>query len=97
MRDTHTHRERERERLRHRQREKQAPRREPDVGPYPRTPGSHPGQKSGTKPLSHPEIPRFCEYFYMQTSTTELLTGLKSKKHHQVTLRGQNSHNMNYY
>ena len=38
MRDT----ERERERQRHRQREKQAPRREPNVGLDPGSPGSHP-------------------------------------------------------
>ena len=36
----------ERERQRHRQREKQAPRREPDVGLNPRTPGSRPGLKA---------------------------------------------------
>ena len=35
--------ERERERQRHRQREKQAPRREPDVGLDPGSPGSCPG------------------------------------------------------
>ena len=50
MRDTHT------ERQRHRQREKQAPCREPDVGLDSRTPGSRPGLKAGTKPLSHPGI-----------------------------------------
>ena len=38
-------RERERERQRHRQREKHAPCREPDVGPYPGSPGSHPRPK----------------------------------------------------
>ena len=55
MRDTHTERERERERerQRHRQREKQAPCRDPDVGLNPRSPGTHPGPKAGTKPLSH--------------------------------------------
>ena len=52
-------REREREKQRHRQREKQAPGREPDVGLDPRTPGSHPGPKAGTKPLSHPGIPKY--------------------------------------
>ena len=31
---------------------------EPDVGLHPRTPGSHPGPKAGTKPLSHPGIPK---------------------------------------
>ena len=51
MRDT------ERERQRHRQREKQALCREPDAGLDPRTPGSHPGPKTGAKPLSHPGIP----------------------------------------
>ncbi|XP_048966035.1 Na(+)/citrate cotransporter isoform X2 [Canis lupus baileyi] len=42
---------------RERQREKQAPCREPDAGLYPGTPGSRPGPKAGTKPLSHPGIP----------------------------------------
>ena len=51
MRDT------KREGQRHRQREKQAPCREPDVGLNPRIPGSCPGLKAGTKPLSHPGIP----------------------------------------
>ena len=50
--------ERERERQRHRQREKQAPFREPDVGFDPRSPGSRPGPKAGTKPVCHPGIPR---------------------------------------
>ena len=50
-------RERERERQRHRQKEKQAPRREPDAGLNPRSPGARPGPKAGTKPLSHPGIP----------------------------------------
>ena len=49
--------QRERERQRHRQREKQAPCPEPDVGLYPRTPGSRPGPKAGAEPLSHPGIP----------------------------------------
>ena len=53
MRDTG----RGRERQRHRQREKQAPCKEPDVGLYPGTPGSHSGAKAGAKPLSHPGIP----------------------------------------
>ena len=52
MRDT------EREKQRHRQREKQAPCREPHVGLDPKTPGSPPGLKAGTKPLSHPGISR---------------------------------------
>ena len=51
--------ERERERQRYRQREKQAPCREPDVGLDPRTPGSGPWQKAGTKLLRHPGIPIF--------------------------------------
>ena len=42
---------------RERQREKQAPCREPDAGLDPGTPGSCPGPKAGTKPLSHPGIP----------------------------------------
>ena len=32
--------------------------REPDAGLDPGTPGSHPGPKAGTKPLSHPGIPK---------------------------------------
>ena len=48
--------ERERERQRHRQREKQAPCMKSDVGLDPRTPGSHPGPKAGTKPLSYPGV-----------------------------------------
>ena len=48
MRDT----EAERERLR----KKQAPCREPDMGLDPRTPGSCPGPKAGTKQLSHPGV-----------------------------------------
>ena len=60
MRDRETEREREREReterQRHRQREKQAPYREPDMGLYPRSPGSGPRLKAGAKPLSHPGI-----------------------------------------
>ena len=47
----------ERERQRHRQREKQAPCREHNAGLDPGTPGSCPGPKAGTKPLSHPGIP----------------------------------------
>ena len=50
-------REREREGQRHRQREKQAPRREPNVGLDPRTPGSCPEPKADTQPLSHPGVP----------------------------------------
>ena len=40
MKDTHG------ERQRHRQREKQAPHREPDMGLYPRSPGSGPRLKA---------------------------------------------------
>ena len=53
MRDT------EGERKRLRQREKQAPFREPDVGPDPRTPGTYPEPKAEAQPLSHPGIPIF--------------------------------------
>ena len=45
-----------RERQRHRQRQKQAPYREPDVGLDPWTPGSCPGPKADTQPLSHPGV-----------------------------------------
>ena len=37
---------------RHEQREKQAPRREPNVGLNPVTPGSYPGPKAGSNLLS---------------------------------------------
>ena len=50
------------ERLGHRQREKQALCKDPDVGLDPGSPGSHPGPKAGTKPLSHPGIPRVVLY-----------------------------------
>ena len=46
MRQREREKERERQRQRHRQREKQAPRREPDVGLDPRSPGSLPGPKA---------------------------------------------------
>ena len=49
---------RDRERQRLRQREKQAPRREPNVGLDPRTPGSHPEPKAGAQPLSRLGVPR---------------------------------------
>ena len=55
MRGTYTHTQRQR----HGQRAKQAPCKEPDVGLDPGTPGLRPGPKAGTKPLSHPGIPRF--------------------------------------
>ena len=48
----------QRERWRYRQREKQAPCKEPDVGLDSATPGSRPGLKAGTKPLSHRGIPK---------------------------------------
>ena len=51
MRDT------ERERQRHRQREKQVPRKEPEVGLDPRTPGPRLEPKADAQPLSHPGVP----------------------------------------
>ena len=39
------------------QRGKQAPCREPDGEPYPRTPGSHSEQKADAQLLSHPDAP----------------------------------------
>ena len=45
--------ERHPERQRHRQSDRQAPCRESDLGLDPRSPGSGPGLKGGTKPLSH--------------------------------------------
>ena len=53
---------RDTERQRHRQKKKQAPCRKPEVGLDPRTPGSHPGPKAGTKPLSHPGIPHTIQF-----------------------------------
>ena len=50
-------RQREGERQRHRQRQKQAPRREPDMGLDPGTPGSCPGPKADAQPLGHPSVP----------------------------------------
>ena len=50
-------RDRERERQRYRQREKQAPRRKPNVGLDPGTPGSCPKPKADAQPLSHPGAP----------------------------------------
>ena len=45
---------------RERQRENQAPCKEPDMKLDPRTPGSHPELKAGTKLLSHPGFPNYC-------------------------------------
>ena len=55
MRDTE--RQRQRQRQRHRQREKQVPRREPNVGLDPGTPGSCPEPKADAQPLSYPGTP----------------------------------------
>ena len=57
MRDTEREAKTGRERSRDRQREKQASCMEPDVGRDPRTPGSRPGPKADTEPLSHPGVP----------------------------------------
>ena len=56
MRHTHIHTHTQMQR--HRQREKQAPCRDPNVGLDPGTPGSRPGPKAGTKPLSDPGNPQ---------------------------------------
>ena len=67
---------------RHRQREKQAPHRKPDVGLDPRSPGSHPGLKAGTKLL--PELPRHPEseiFLIIQSSTIVSFTQNKSGQH----------------
>ena len=53
-------RHRERERERQRQREKQAPRREPDGGLDPGSPGPGPGLKAGAHRLSPPGCPTAC-------------------------------------
>lgn len=63
-------RDRDTERQRHRQREKQASCREPNVGLYPRTPGSRPGLKAGTKLGSRPGIP--VEWKVKETNKTSL-------------------------
>ena len=42
---------------RYRQRKKKAPRKEPDAGLDPRTPGSHTEPKADTQPLRHPGVP----------------------------------------
>ena len=67
-------RERERQRQRHRQRKKQAPCREPDAGLNPGSPGSCPGAKAGTKPLSHPGIPKIFEIFNYKNNIMKLET-----------------------
>ena len=51
------------ERQRHRQREKQAPRREPNAGLDPGTPGSHPGPEADAPPLS-PQGPLLLPFFH---------------------------------
>ena len=63
MRDT------EREAETQAERQKQAPRREPNVGLDPRTPGSHPGPKAGAKPLSHSGIPNNLNLYLFQDCT----------------------------
>ena len=40
------------------EKEKQPPRREPDAGLDPRTPGSRPEPKADAQPLTHPGAPR---------------------------------------
>ena len=75
MRDTH----REKERQRHKQREEQAPCRDPDVGLYPRTPGSCPGLKVNAKPLSHLGIPFplfLKQWFLFPSKTLEALLSI---------------------
>ena len=42
------------------QKEKQAPFREPDAGPNPRTWGSCPKPKADAQQLSHPGVPDMC-------------------------------------
>ena len=41
--------------------------REPDAGLNPGTPGSRPGSKASTKPLSHPGIPKL--FFFLKKIT----------------------------
>ena len=66
MRHTHTERERERERQRHK--EKQAPRREPNAGLDPGSPGSGPGLKAALN-IEPPELPLYsksCFCFFLR-------------------------------
>ena len=56
--------ERERDRDRQTQAEGEAgSKQEPDAGRDPRSPGSCPGPKAGTQPLSHPGVSRFFSSF----------------------------------
>ena len=75
---------RDRERQRHRQREKQAPCREPDVGLDPGSPGSHPGPKAVTKPLSHPGGPAY----NFKKSTFAVLQVLWLCTYRQISVSG---------
>ena len=50
---------------RHRQREDQAPRREPDAGLDSRSPGSGPGPKADTQPLSHPGVLIIANFYFL--------------------------------
>ena len=70
-------REKERERQRHRQREKQAPRREPDVGLNPRTPGSRPKLKADAQPLSHPGAPIKCLFCLKYPDTAQEMNTIR--------------------
>ena len=75
---------RDRERERERER-KQAPCGEPNVGLDPRTPGSCPGQKAGTKLLNHPAIPQ--DLFLIWRSTfSSIKTNLLETKIQETTL-----------
>ena len=81
MRDT------ERERQRHKQREEQAPRREPDVGLDPGTPGSCPEPKAEAQPLSHPGIP--CFSFLKRERKTKIYVSLLLFLINTVTLKNK--------
>ena len=74
-------RETQRKRQRHRQREKQTPRRKPNVGLDPRTPGSCPEPKADAQPLSHPGVAISnyfkCKWIKLPNQKTEWLNGFK--------------------
>ena len=59
-------------------------RREPDMGFDPRSPGSHPRPKAGTKPLRHRGIPIFKilkRFWVWLTHNVTLLSGVQHSEH----------------
>ena len=76
-------------REREKQREKQAPCRELDVGLDPGTPGSGPGPKAATIPLSHPGIPLtyffVCHLISMCIKSPKKLVKTDAGPYHQIS------------